>query len=205
MKTRQRLSHLDRGRELTLEEFLDAEYEQGYKYEIIEGRLDVSPEADSPHQYIRDWLFLVLHAYSVLHPEALNRVAGGGRVFVPHTRRRTTAPEPDLLAFRGFPLDRHFSEVSWRDVSPVLVVEVISPGSADKDLVRNRRLYLRVPSILEYWMIDTRASLRHPSLIALRRDGRRWAEPINVPFGGSYTTPLLPGFALAIDPQPGAA
>ncbi len=203
-ETRQKLTHEDRGRELTLEDFLAAEYEQGYKYEIIEGRLDVSPEAGYPHLTIQTWLFLALHAYSALHPEAINRVRPGGRVFVPRARRGTTAPEPDVIAYRDIPPDRDFAEIDWRDISPALVAEVISPESAAKDITRNRRLYLRVPSILEYWMIDTRTSFRRPSLIALRRDGRRWADPINVPCGGTYTTPLLPGFSRTVDPGAGA-
>jgi len=89
-------------------------------------------------------------------------------------------------------------------VSPVLVVEVISPDTAHKDLTRNRRLYLRVPTISEYWMLDTRDDLDRPSLIALRRDGTRWAAPINIPFGGTYETPLLPGFSLVVAPRPAA-
>jgi Uma2 family endonuclease len=84
----------------------------------------------------------------------------------------------------------------------VLVVEVVSPDTADRDLVRNRRLYLRVPSIAEYWMLDTRASLDQPSLIVLRRSGSRWGRARVVPPGGTYTTPLLPGLELVVAPRP---
>jgi len=91
MKTRLYLTRDDAGRELSIDEFLDAEFAEGHKYEIIEGRLDVSPEAGFPHGHLRTWLFLALHAYSSIHPEVINHVLPGGRVFVPG---RDGAPRP---------------------------------------------------------------------------------------------------------------
>jgi Uma2 family endonuclease len=199
MKTRLFLTRADHARELSMDEFLDADAEEGFKYEIIEGRLDVSPVPGYFHSSIQLWLLMLLNRYAEACPAVINHVNPTARIFLPG-RRRATAPEPDLAAFRDFPLHLPASEVDWRDVSPLLVVEVISPETADKDLVRNRRLYLRVPSIREYWIIDTRGDLDRPSLIALRRAGRRWAAPITVPFGGTYTTPLLPGFSLVVRP-----
>jgi Uma2 family endonuclease len=89
----------------------------------------------------------------------------------------------------------------WQDVSPVLVAEVLSEDTADKDLVRNLGLYLQVPSIREYWILDPRASPDHPALTVYRRRGRRWQRPINVPAGGTYSTRLLPDFSLLLDPH----
>ena len=37
-----------------------------------------------------------------------------------------TNPQPDLAAYRDFPLHLPFDQVRWQDVSPVLVVEVLS-------------------------------------------------------------------------------
>ena len=91
-------------------------------------------------------------------------------------------------------------DVDWRDYSPVLVVEVISADTADKDLVRNRRLYLQVPSIKEYWILDPREGVEGLTLLVYRRRGRRWEACRTVAAGATYATPLLPGFSLLLDP-----
>ncbi len=67
--------------------------------------------------------------------------------------------------------------------------------------MRNVELYLEVPSIREYWIIDPRESADRPTLLVYRRRGPRWQRPITVPFGGVYTTRLLPGFSMIVDPH----
>jgi Uma2 family endonuclease len=205
MTTQIRLTHSDQGKELSLEEFLSADWEKGYKYELIEGRLEVSPAPGFPHSWLHVWLFKALDRYAEGHPGILNFVSFSTRVFVPGAGPRMTAPEPDIGGYRDFPLHLPAEEVDWRDVSPLLVVEIISPETAAKDLERNRRLYLRVPTISEYWMLDTRDDMNNPSLIILRRAGTRWGRQRVIAPGGTYTTPLLPGFSLVVNPRPGAA
>jgi Uma2 family endonuclease len=103
-----------------------------------------------------------------------------------------------LAAYRDFPPDDDV-EPDWRDVNPILVVEILSPDSAAKDLDRNLDVYLQVPSIREYWIIDPRIDSRRPSMIVYRRRGQRWQRPIHVEAGGTYDTKLLPGFTLVLD------
>jgi Uma2 family endonuclease len=92
-------------------------------------------------------------------------------------------------------------ELRWQDVSPLLVVEILSEDTAAKDLRRNYELYLQVPSIREYWVVDPRASASRPTLTVHRRRGGRWQRPIAVVSGGEYTTRLLPGFTLVVTPR----
>jgi hypothetical protein len=52
-----------------------------------------------------------------------------------------------------------------------------------------------------YELIDGRLSvLPQPNLPASRRHGKRW-RITQVPFGETYTTRLLPDFALLVDPR----
>ena len=67
--------------------------------------------------------------------------------------------------------------------------------------LRNVELYLRVPSIREYWIFDPRQDPDRPTLRVYRRRGSRWQRPVDVAPGETYTTPLLPGFALLLDPH----
>lgn len=77
-------------------------------------------------------------------------------------------------------------------------MEILSADNADKDLVRNVDLYLQVPSIREYWIVDPRAGASRPRLIVHRRRGRRWQQPIEIAGGGVYTSRLLPEFQLKL-------
>ena len=90
--------------------------------------------------------------------------------------------------------------VRWQDVSPILVVEVLSLDDPDKDLVRNVELYSQVPSIAEYWLFDTRDDPERLRLQVRRRSRGRWRLSEYDP-GDTYTTKLLPDFTLILDPR----
>lgn len=194
-----RLSPKDHGRPLTLDEFFDADSREGYQYELIDGRVYVSPMPDPPENVVDIWIFSKLLHYSRQRPDITNYVTNKARIIIPG-RPGATAPEPDLAAYRNFPLDRPFRTIRWREVSPILVGEVLSLGDPDKDLVRNVELYWQVPTIKEYWLIDTRESPDQPTLSVYRRAGSKW-RILEFGFGGAYTTKLLPGFKLIIDPR----
>jgi Uma2 family endonuclease len=201
MKTQIHLTPADQGRPITLEEFLSAGHQEGYRYELIEGKVDVSPAPALPHEELVEWLEDGLKAYARVRPDIINKVKSPARVFLPSEDEEITAPESDIGAYRGFPTGGSIDSRDWRRVSPLLVVEVISADTAAKDLRRNRRLYLGVPSIREYWILDPRESSDRPTLLVYRRSGTRWGAVRTVPPGGIYTTPLLPGFRLVVDPH----
>src|SRR5215217_7274925 len=104
MKTRLRLTPADSGRPLSLEEFLDAEQEEGARYELIEGRLEVSPLPELTHEELSEWLVEVLRTYARACPGAINKVKAPARVFVPDEDEDVTAPEPDIAAYHAFPV-----------------------------------------------------------------------------------------------------
>jgi Uma2 family endonuclease len=195
-----KLGPSDRGRPMTLDEFMSGDYQEGYQYELIDGRLYVSPLPNLPQGRIERWIYRRLDRYAEDHPDVINFVYGKCRVFVPN-RPGVTNPEPDVSAYRNFPIDADYDEARWQDISPVLVVEVISLDDPKKDLVRNVELYRQVPSIREYWLIDSRESANRPTMLVYRRRGQRWQKPIELAFRDRYTTKLLPGFDLIIDPR----
>jgi Uma2 family endonuclease len=199
MTTLLKLGPADHDRKLTEEELNKADYQAGYKYEIIDGKLYVSPLPNSPQDRVEKWLFAKLFVYSRIQSDAINYVTDKARVFVPN-REDLTVAEPDLAAYRNYPLHLPFEDVRWEDVSPILVGEILSGDNPDKDLERNVDLYFQVSSIREYWIVDTRESATQPNMTAQRRYGKRWRN-IEVAFGEIYTTRLLPGFELKLDPR----
>jgi Uma2 family endonuclease len=194
------LTPQNHGRRLSFEEFAHAGSQEGYHYELIDGTLNVSPLAEFPHDCLRTIIKRMLDRFAEQHPHALRRVMAPARVFVAG-RRATTAPEPDIAGYRDFPTGLPRSRIHWQDLSPILVVEIVSEDCADKDLVRNLALYLEVSSIREYWIVDPRQDPDRPEMIVYRRRGARWQRPLHVPAGGTYTTRLLPGFALDLATQ----
>ncbi|HEY7311090.1 MAG TPA: Uma2 family endonuclease [Gemmataceae bacterium] len=194
-----KLGPADHGRPMTLEEFLAARSLEGYQYELIDGKLYVSPVPNLPENRVEDWVYFKLKLYAHYYPDVLNFASNKARVFVPG-RRRVTNPEPDVAAYRDFPLELPWASVRWQDVSPILVAEVLSLDDPDKDLVRNVELYLRVPSIKEYWLFDTRDDPEQLRLQVRRRYRGRWRLLEYGP-GDTYTTKLLPDFSLVLDPR----
>ena len=139
--------------------------------------------------------------YSRTHPDVINYVSTAPRIFVP-TRKKATRPEPDIAAYADFPHHLPRKERRWQDITPILIVEVISEDGPNKDLVRNVELYLEVPTVKEYWVLDPRPDPDRPSLRVYRRRGKNWQKPIDVAYGETYQTPrVLPGFSLVIDPD----
>lgn len=189
----------DHGQRITYEDFLASDAVEGFHYEIINGRVYVTLEAELPHADLEGWLFRRLDRYSTRRPEIINRVHQKSRVFVPDAEE-TTVPEPDIAAYQNYPLHLPLLERRWQDISPMLVAEVLSPGGLEKDLVRNVELYWRVPTIREYWILDGLPNPDEPILRVYRRRGKRW-QISEVGFNAVYTTKLLPGFKLRINPH----
>lgn len=190
----------DHGRRVSVEAAEAAEYVSGFKYEIIDGRLYVSPQPNFPENWLERWLVRAVERYADDNPDVLEFVTSKGRVFLPQAER-PTIPEPDLAAYAELPEDVEFDEVSWDVLNPILVAEILVAGSIEKDLGRNPPLYLAVPSIKEYWVLDGSTDALRPSLIQHRRRGRRW-QVVSFPYESVFTTPLLPAFELVINPRP---
>lgn len=193
-----KLGPADHGHPLTLDDFDAADFEPGFRYEIIDGRLYVSTLPNPAENVLEMWLFLKLYMYSAQQPGVLNYVTTKARVFA-RSGASPAVPEPDVTAYQNFPKGHGLEQLRWEDVAPVLVVEVLVDGEPAKDLDRNVELYLSVPSIKEYWVLDGRENPEEPTLIQHRRYGKRWVVRA-YPFGSTLTTKLLPGFSLLIDP-----
>jgi Uma2 family endonuclease len=188
----------DHGRRLSYDEFVAGDYLEGYKYELINGELYVSPKPGGDHDWIAVELFGQLLDYARDHPTIINYVTPNARIFVPN-REDVTAPEPDIAAYQNYPRRRPVGGRQWQNVSPLLVAEVVSPDTAEKDLVRNVDLYFLVPSIKEYWAFDLRETAES-LLTVYRRQARKW-KVLYVAAGEAYSTRLLPGFEFVVEPN----
>ena len=83
MPTLLKLGPADHGQPLTYDEFITGEYQEGYQYELIEGKLYVAAVPNAPQGLLDQWIYKKLLAYSEGHPKVTNFVYYKSRVFLP--------------------------------------------------------------------------------------------------------------------------
>lgn len=171
---------------LTPEEFDAAEFEEGWRYELIHGVLVVSPAAlrkeRDPNEELGHWL----RNYRETHPRGaeLNATFYEETVVTPTERRPA-----DRVIYAGL------GRVPCEAETPTIVVEFVSAGkrSLVRDYEEKRDEYLAL-GVREYWVID-----RFARRLTVYRRTDSGTDRSVVGEGGVYTTPLLPGFELPLD------
>lgn len=134
-------THLPYGRGLTWEDLQSVPDEDYWRYEIVDGSLLVSPAPDLVHQRCVVKLAQLLDAARPDHLEVLTAPFD-------YTPVTGLVLQPDVLVLDPDRADRRRTYVA-----PLLVVEVLSPGSLSRDRVLKRALYAEhgVPA---YWIVD---------------------------------------------------
>ena len=72
-----RISPADHGRTMTLEEFMEADEGEGYRYELARGVLEVTEVPNDPHGDVVSNLFDSIGRYRRDHPGVVRRYGGG--------------------------------------------------------------------------------------------------------------------------------
>lgn len=170
---------------MTLDEFDRADFEDGWRYELIHGVLIVSPiplenESD-PNEELGHWL----RGYGESHPEgkALDATLGERTVKTPLNRRRA-----DRVIWAGL------GRLPGRKEVPTIIVEFVSSGKRDRtrDYEEKRDEYLAI-GVKEYWVIDR---FEHTMTVFTWQLGEVRTQVFRK--SQTYTTKLLPGFALSL-------
>ncbi len=120
--------------------------DDGTRYELIWGELYISPAPNTDHQRAVGQLHLFLAQYL--------RTQRIGEVFLaPYEVRfdEYNVVQPDLMLV----LHEHDQRVTGSGITgpPDLCIEVLSPGSLGRDLVKKLMLYANF-GVREYWVVD---------------------------------------------------
>ena len=162
--------------------------DDGKRHEIIEGEHYVTPAPGVKHQVVVTNLARLLGSFVVRERQ--------GRVLVAPTdvvASATDVVQPDVVwispARAGIATKENLRGV------PDLVVEVLSESTRKTDEIIKRKLYERYGA-LEYWIVDPELE----RVKIYRRAGEGFAPAVEVAAeaGESLTSPLLPGFSLAV-------
>ncbi len=181
-----RLGPADHGRRMSLEAFQDADVEDGFRYELARGVLEVTEVPNDPHGVLICNLYDALALYRHAHPGVIHRYGGGGefRLWLPGM---ASGRNPDIaVVLHGTPRDSRGRR------PPSLVMEVVSEGSETRDYETKRNEYL-IYGLREYWIVDRDAR----RILVLIRDGDVWIEHV---FHDGQTAEglVLPGFAVSV-------
>jgi Uma2 family endonuclease len=182
------LSIADHGVKLTREEFGEAQYDEPWRYERVNGRLVVMVPAGHDHQRPTNRIRDYLGAYHLRRPDVVEDVFSEAWV--------STKRDTDRIADIGVFLTASKDKGQGPDRAPDVVFETVSGGGEDRkrDYVDKRAEYLRI-GVKEYVIID-RFEQR---VTVLRRTRGRFVESDLGP-ADIYTSPLLPGLKI---PQKG--
>jgi hypothetical protein len=180
----------DHGRPLNLADFEQAELQEGYLYELGRGIIAVSDVPNRRHVAQVIAIRRQVSAYDLAHAERIRAVLAGSECKIPVVSLQSER-HPDLAIYCT-PMPEE--DDLWATWIPEIVIEVISPGSEQRDYVEKREEYLLF-GVREYWIFNA----EREELLVLRRSGGRWLERTLRP-SDVYTTPLLPGFTLACGP-----
>jgi Uma2 family endonuclease len=187
-KTAIRIGPADHGRRMTLADFEQADTQAGYLYELARGVIVVSDVPKRRHLLQVSELRRQLTAYELAHPGVIDTLASGNDckiVLVDLESER----HPDWGVYKNPPSDE---EDLWSTWIPDLVIEVVSPGSEERDYVEKREEYLAF-GVKEYWIVDADKQ----QVLVLRRSAGRWVERVLGP-AETYQPGLLPGFQLNV-------
>lgn len=185
MQTPTRVGPRANGMVMTPEEFdAVAEWEAGYRYELVHGVLVVNPPAAIGERNPNDELGYWLRHYRDSHPQ--------GSIL------DDTSPEHTIKTSSG---RRRADRVVWiglgrvpdydNDV-PSIAIEFVSDSSRDRkrDYIEKRQEYAEI-GVREYWVIDR---FRRKMTVFLCANQERLVRESEV-----YSTPLLPGFELPLE------
>jgi Uma2 family endonuclease len=174
------------GISMTPAEFDHAEFVDGYRYELINGVLVVSPipspQERSPNDVLGHWLLL----YKETHPQGgtLNGTLFEQTICTPKNRRRA-----DRVIWAG--LDHR---PRWTTETPTIIAEFVSSGKRNyqRDYEEKRDEYLAM-KVGEYWVIERFQRTMTVFTLVRSEVKARVIQEHEV-----YTTPLLPGFELPV-------
>jgi len=168
---------------LTYEDYVELP-DDGRRYEILDGELEVSPAPAPLHQRVSLNLLVILDAH--VRPRNL------GRIYHPPIDvilAPTTVVQPDLI----FVSAAQEAIVTKRAVEgpPELVVEILSPWSVRRDRVAKAAIYAR-SGIGHYWLLDPEARIFE----VYEAEGAEYRLVATHGASGIMRTPLFPDLDL---------
>ena len=169
----------------TYEDYLSAPEDE--RYELLDGALVMTPAPGEPHQRVSMWL-----GWKLIQFVAENRLGEVYHAPFDVVLSDFDVVQPDLIFVSH--ARAHIITPANLQGAPDLVVEILSPSTAERDKTFKYALYAE-HGVGEYWMVDTDAK----TITVLLLGERGFAVAGIYGEGQTLESPTLGGFALAID------
>ena len=171
----------------TYRDYMNLPESEEKRYELIDGELYMVPSPTPMHQDLLQNLYRILDVFV--------RGQDLGKVYLAPldvVLSEEDVLQPDIL-YISTNREGIITERNIRG-APDLVVEVLSPGTADRDRTLKRARYLKY-GVREYWMVDPQART-----IEVLKAGQTEFESVRVyPEGTTATSPVLENLAVSVD------
>jgi Uma2 family endonuclease len=172
------------GLRLTAEEYF-ALPDDGFKYELIDGVVVMSPSPTTKHQRVAGILFGELYAHIRKNRLGLLLFETDVRL-PPRIAGRDLVYRPEIVFIAAARVPQIRERI---DITPDLVVEIISPESRSLDSEAKYADYERT-GVGEYWLIDP----LEERMSFFQLDQGRYREA--AVSGDSYASHAVPGFVI---------
>ena len=189
LETRLKLGPTDQGRTIAPETFVEAEFEEPYRYERVEGRLVVMSPSGKAHNRVAWAILKRLSVYDTNHPGTIEMAVQEAWMRTQETHDRLGDIAVYLTA------DEPQPDVQYEMVAGI-VFEVVSEGSEERDYVIKRKEYYDL-GIQEYVIVDPFRKV----VVVLTPNGEGYADRESLS-GDTYRSSLLPGFTLSLTELP---
>jgi Uma2 family endonuclease len=147
---------------MTIEEYLEWEPQQDWRYEYVNGEVFAMTGGTIPHNDI------ALNFYRALYPHLRSR---GCRINVSDVKVQVTPKSPYYYPDLIISCDSQDLNARKFIQNPQIIVEVLSPGTSAKDRGEKFTYYLKIPTLQEYILIDSeKISVER----FCRGEGRMW-------------------------------
>lgn len=164
--------------------------DDGKRYEIVDGELYVSKQPHWEHQFACGQVFALLQAWSSQTKTGIANLAPG-LIF-----GEEDDVAPDVIWISRERLATALQKDGKLHLAPEIVIEVLSPGTANEH--RDREIKLKLYSrrgVKEYWIVDWQGRQleiyqREEGILVL--DRTLYGTDV-------LQSPLLPGFACKVD------
>ena len=171
---------------LTVDDYMATPDDQ--RCQLLDGDLILAPAPTLRHQWISGRIFSALDPFVLLN--------GLGRVFSAPTDvvlSEHNVTQPDVL----FIADSRAVDMNGPNIqgAPDLVVEILSPSTAEQDRETKRRLYGE-HGVQEYWLVDPNSN----TIEVLTASETGLITAATYTQTGILTSPLLQGLSIDLEP-----
>jgi Uma2 family endonuclease len=183
-----KLSIADDGLELSRDDFSEADLADPHRYERAQGRLVVTPPPGYEHHSTTKPFQNFLGAYELAHPDIVEDVFRECWIAIDKDTDRMA----DIAVFLRTDKERP----PFPERAPELVFEIVSPGyqNRKRDYEEKRQEYEQI-GVLEYVIVD-----RFDEQVTVLRVVDEAFEETVLKASDNYTTPLLPGLEIPLQP-----